>query len=145
MVDLSGMPPRPYRMPDPKQCKDFAEWLDQLTDKKGCNVRQTDVARAALRSPQAVTKWLKGGSIEVDTLARLAEWTGVGYENLRRLVDESKLKTMSPESLEPRNNHSLVSVESEIATLYRALTPTHRKQLLQFGRALLATRPKPRK
>lgn len=139
------MPQRPYRMPDPKQCEDFADWLHQLTDKKGCNVRQTDVATAAGKSPQSVTKWLKGGSIEVENLVRLAEWTGLGYENLRRLVDEPKLKTMSAVSLEPRNNHSLVVVESEITALYRALTPSHRKQLLKFGRALLVTQPKRRK
>lgn len=146
MVDISGMPTPPYQVPDPRQCKDFAEWLHQLTDKSGCNVRQTDVARAALRSPQAVTKWLKGGSIEVETLARLAAWTGAGFDHLRRLVDESKLKTMPAESLEPkRAGGALVSVQSEIAALYRNLTPTHRKQLIRFGHALLATQPKPKK
>lgn len=146
MVDISGMPPTPHQVPDPEHCKDFADWLAQLTNKKGaCRVRQTDVATVAGKTPQSVTKWLKGGSIEVDPLARISTWVGQPYERLRRLVDESKLKLLPVQSIESKPPPLLAKPESEIDALYRALRPKQRMQLLQFAHALLTTQRKTKK
>lgn len=139
------MPPRPYRVPDPQSCADFTEWLLALTDKKRGGVAQTIVAAAAGTTPQAVTKWTKGGSIEVERLSRLASWTGASFQQLRNLIDESKLKTLPAEIFESAPTTPLVKVESEISTLFRALTPAHRKKVLGFAQALYATQKKPRK
>jgi transcriptional regulator with XRE-family HTH domain len=147
MVDISGMPPTPYITPDPRECKDFAEFLRRLTDKSRGGVSQVHVARAAGAKPHAVTKWLSGGSIEVERLARIAEWCNVPFAQLRQLVDEPKLKTMDGSMMvaEPNPAYPPASLEGEIAGLWKTLTPTNKKQLLAMARVLKSNQPKAKK
>lgn len=92
VVYSRDLPRPPQSFPDPESCKTFPEWLRELTEKHG--VKQRDVAEVAGLTPQSVTKWLKGGMIGVGPLSQIAEWVGIPYLQLRRLLDESKVGLM---------------------------------------------------
>lgn len=72
-------------MPQPERFTNFAAWLKAV-----CALgrgKQRQIAAECGVKPQAVTKWLKGGKIEVDKLKRLATWSGIDYVKLRSLAD----------------------------------------------------------
>jgi hypothetical protein len=84
-------------------------------------------------TPQAVTKWLKGGAVEVEKLARLAEWSGYSFQSLRRLVDDQKLRVM------PNLTHSSTTsrlLSDELNQVWDRLTDDHRQQLLGMAKGL---------
>lgn len=144
VVDLTGLPYPPDRWPDPRTCKDFPEWLRGLTEFGGVTQRQ--IAQVAGASPQAVTKWLKGGAIEVERLARLAEWSGTEYRELRRLVDEPKIKILPTGVSEPRtpylNSHPAEEGARELLKLWGSLSSDARQQLLGMAKLLSSKRPR---
>lgn len=133
VTDSKYLPPFPHTSPDPDSCDSFAEWVRDLT-KKGRGVTQRQVAEVAGVSPQAVTKWLKGGAVEVGNLARLAEWSAYSYQSLRRLVDENKLRL---EPIGVANNKATHRATEEFGDLWAKLTDDNRQQLLGMGKALL--------
>jgi transcriptional regulator with XRE-family HTH domain len=147
MVDLTGLPYPPDRWPDPRTCKDFPEWLRGLTEFGGVTQRQ--IAQVAGATPQAVTKWLKGGAIEVERLARLSEWSGQEYRELRRLVDEPKIRILPTGVAEPRtpylNSHTSEEGARELLTLWSKLSADARQQLLGMAKLLASKRAARRK
>lgn len=142
MVDLTGLPYPPDRWPDPRTCKDFPEWLRGLSEFGGVTQRQ--IAQVAGATPQAVTKWLKGGAIEVERLARLAEWAGQEYRELRRLVDEPKIKILPTGVSDLRtpylNSHVAEEGARELLKLWAGLSPDARQQLLGMAKFLSSKR-----
>lgn len=77
MIDVTAMP-------QPERFTNFAAWLKAVCAARG---KQRQIASECGVKPQAVTKWLKGGKIEVDKLKRLAAWSGIDYVKLRSLAD----------------------------------------------------------
>lgn len=142
MVDTRGLPPYPGVGPDPRSCKDFAEWLREMT-KKG-RATQRDIAEVAGASPQAVTKWLKGGAIEPERLARIAEWSGFSYDQLRRLVDEHKIglmRTGVAEASAPYFTSAVVSQDTEeLLGIWSKLPTAQKQQLLGMAKLLAKAR-----
>ncbi len=132
MSDGKYLPPFPSTSPDPESCSSFAEWVRDLTA-KGSGLTQRQLAEAAGATPQAVTKWLKGGAVEVERLARIAEWSGYPYSQLRRLLDERKI-SMMPSAMGPKAYHQ---ASEELAALWNKLSDDQRQQLLGMGKALL--------
>lgn len=133
MAESRYLPPFPSTSPDPESCESFEEWIRDLT-KKGTGCTQRQVAEVAGVSPQAVTKWLKGGSVEVGNLARLAEWSGYSFQSLSRLVTENKLRLMPTRVAESK---ALYRTAEEFGDLWAKLTDEHRHQMLGMGKALL--------
>lgn len=138
------MPQPPDVWPDPESCASFSEWLKALTGKK-YGVTQRVVAEVAATTPQAVTKWLKGGAIEAERLVRLAEWSGFSYQSLRRLVDEPKLGVFGSRISEdpaPYRLSSLLAGHDELLAIYQKLTADNRQQLLGMAKALKSKQKK---
>lgn len=71
-------------VPQPENYATFAAWVSALCQRAGSQAR---VAKEVGVSPQAMTKYLKGGSISPKTLERFADHGGVSYAKLRMLVD----------------------------------------------------------
>ncbi len=140
MVDLSGLPPRPGTWPDPRSCKDFAEWLRELTKISG--VKQRTIAEVAGSTPQAVTKWLNGGMIEVERLARIAAWADFPFEELRRLIDEPKLGILPSTVGSPRAAYATPKNAQkrpeELVLIWSKLSADNRQQLLGMAKLLLS-------
>lgn len=127
MVDISGIK-APRAVPDPAACKDFADWVTQLTAEHGrrYGVTQRLLATVAGSTPQSVTKWKDGGSIELERITRIAGWAGLPYQQLRNLVDTAIVGDM------PLNS----DLSGELANIWQTLNPKQRKQLLQLARRL---------
>lgn len=102
--------------------------------RKGSGATQRQLAEVAGVTPQAVTKWLNGGAVEVGNLARLAEWSGYSYQSLRRLVDEQKLKLVPTGVAESKAPYRTAE---EFGDLWAKLTDDHRQQMLGMAKALL--------
>lgn len=146
MVDLSGLPPYPGIGPDPHSVKDFAEWLRELIRMGG--LKQKDIAAVAGATPQAVTKWLQGKTIEPERLVRIAEWSGFPYEQLRRLVDERKIGLMrsgvSEAAVPVFHDAAAAKAAAELMLVWPRLTADSRQQLLGMANLLLARQGKRR-
>lgn len=89
-------------------------------------------------SPQAVTKWLKGGSIEIERLARLAAWIGVPYLHLQSLANEERLRTLPTGTFQDVDAKAVAPVPGDMARIWDVLTPVNRKQLLAMAKVLQA-------
>jgi transcriptional regulator with XRE-family HTH domain len=135
MVDISGMPAPPHSVPDPRSCKDFADWVRSLVKDKRFGVTQRRLAEVTLSTPQAVTKWLNGGVIEVERLARIAAWTGLSFQELQRLLNQSQLKTMSA-AVPDLETAGTSFAAPELMRLYQHLSPINRKQLIEMAKFL---------
>lgn len=148
VVDLTDLPPPPSRWPDPEGYSSFSQWISDLTDKKGdYRVKQVDVAKAAGRMPQAVTKWRNGGSIEVDSLVRLSEWIGAPFPLLRRLVDESKLSVLGSGIAESTGKYTVAGtslVPSQFVKAWVKLDADGRRQVLSLAKYLAKHGKRPR-
>lgn len=138
MVQITGLPPPPPRVPDPSSFTTFSGWVRELTDPDRYGVRQRVLAEVAGASPQAVTKWLKGGAIEADKLARVAEWCGVSYQSLRLLVDEPKLR-LSPVRVADQPAVYGKTDLDELREIWTKLTPENKRQLLSNAKFLRST------
>jgi transcriptional regulator with XRE-family HTH domain len=79
----------PHRIPQPENFASFAAWVTAMYAYAGS---QAALARAVGVSPQMITKYLKGRSIEPENLEKFAQYSGVSYGKLRLLV-EGKLAT----------------------------------------------------
>jgi transcriptional regulator with XRE-family HTH domain len=78
MIDVAAMP-------QPERFTNFAAWLKAV-----CAInrgKQREVAGVCGVKPQAVTKWLKGGKIDIAKLKLLSGWSGIDYVKLRSLAD----------------------------------------------------------
>lgn len=95
-------------------------------------VKQKTVAEVADVTPQAVTKWLKGGNVEPEPLERLATWVGLDYESMRLLVDRPRLKTTSRKRTD--TDSKLKAELDEILDLYPKLNANGRDQVLKVLR-----------
>lgn len=140
------MPHPPSTIPDPRGHQTFAEWLKVFT-KRGNHygVTQRMIAAVTNATPQAVTKWLKGGSIEVERLARLAAWIGVPYLHLQTLANEERLRTLPPGAFQELDTKAVAPVPADLARIWEVLTPVNRKQLLAVAKVLQANQgPKKR-
>ncbi len=135
MSDGKYLPPFPATSPDPESCSTFAEWIRDLTA-KGRGLTQRQLAEAAGATPQAVTKWLKGGAIEVERLARIAEWSGYPYSQLRRLLDDQKI-AMMPGVMGVMDSPSSQRAEHELSVIWKKLDDAERQQLLGMAKAFL--------
>lgn len=138
MVEITGLPPPPPRVPDPASCTTFSGWVRELTDQRRYGVRQRILAEVAGTTPQAVSKWLKGGAIEADRLARIAEWTGVSYQALRLLVDEPKLRLSAVRVAEQPSVYGKTDLD-ELREIWAKLTPENKQQLLGMAKVLRST------
>lgn len=75
--------------PHPRHFSSFADWLEAVMRSR--DVTKADVARAGGSSPQAASKWFKGGGLDVPHLRKLADWAGADYSELRTLLDKQPL------------------------------------------------------
>jgi transcriptional regulator with XRE-family HTH domain len=143
MVDNDELPVPPDHWPDPAQFRNFGEWMRELT-KKPDGVKQVTIAKVAGVKPQAVTKWVNGGSIEVDKLMRIAQWAELDFDELRRLVDDGKLTVARV--AEPRERYVISKAAGrrteELLAIWAKLSPENRQQYLGMGKALVATQVK---
>lgn len=71
--------------PKPEHYPSFAAWL--TATKKSFRVQKKDIAEIAGVSPQAVSKWFKGGDVGPEPLQKIADWSGVQYASLRLLIE----------------------------------------------------------
>ncbi len=143
VVDLRAFPPAPTVWPNPAEFDSFSEWLQALTSKR-YGVKQKTLAEVAGRTPQAVTKWMKGGMVEAESLVRIAEWSGFPYMLFRRLLDEEKLGVL-PRGIEEQPaayaaNTSLVP--SQFVKIWARLDAESRDQLYSMAKLLASKSPK---
>jgi transcriptional regulator with XRE-family HTH domain len=75
--------------PRPEHFSEFKDWLEAVRRQR--NVDKADVASIGGASPQAATKWFKGGNVNPDALQKLADWAGFEYIELRALLEKKPL------------------------------------------------------
>lgn len=75
--------------PKPEHYPSFAAWLEAT--RKAFRVQKQQIADIAGVSPQAVTKWFKGGDVGAEPLQKIADWSGVRYASLRLLLEGKPL------------------------------------------------------
>lgn len=76
--------------PKPEHYPTFALWLEAT--RKAFNVNKAKIAEIADVEPQAVTKWFKGGDVKPASLAKIANWSGADYSELRMLLEGQPIK-----------------------------------------------------
>ena len=135
-MEIPGLPPAPFSIPDPATCRDFAQWVNDLTNgPHGVTKRQ--LAAAAGATPQAATKWASGGNIEIERLARISLWVNVPLSDLRRLVDERKLSVM-PMSKAVQAVGKPKTEQTEFAQIWAQLDRMERREVIGYARSVLA-------
>jgi hypothetical protein len=72
-------------IPKPELYGAFKDWLTAVLTAR--SLTKADIATIAQASPQAVTRWFKGGGVAEEQLERLATWAGADYGILRLLVE----------------------------------------------------------
>ncbi|MDB6101210.1 MAG: hypothetical protein JWO52_1209, partial [Gammaproteobacteria bacterium] len=77
--------------PRPEDFTRFSDWLEAVREARA--LTQRAVARIGGASPQAVTKWFKGGNVRPASLQKLATWAGADYSKLRLLLDGQPITT----------------------------------------------------
>jgi transcriptional regulator with XRE-family HTH domain len=86
-VENENMPDTPR----PEHFSSFKDWLEATRRAHG--LKKAAIAEVAKKSPQAASKWFKGGNVEPEPLKRIAEWAGVPYLELRMLLEGQPLTT----------------------------------------------------
>jgi transcriptional regulator with XRE-family HTH domain len=132
------------QVPQPENYATFAAWVIALCSWAGSQAR---VAKEVGVSPQAMTKYRKGGSIEPRTLEKFADYSGVSYAKLRMLVDGKPVSDAS--QIKDRVNQTRTPLGAQIGRQWeqisdertRGLIAEHIKQALeQESRLDAATR-----
>lgn len=90
--------------PRPEHFSAFKDWLEAVRLSRG--LTKASIAEVAGKTPQAATKWFKGGDVEPESLKKIADWAGAPYEHLRMLLDG--------QSLNGRSKKQVVSIKSPI-------------------------------
>jgi transcriptional regulator with XRE-family HTH domain len=81
-------------VPRPEHYPSFPQWLEAT--RKAFKVRKQDLAQIAGVTPQAVTKWFRGGDVGPDPLRKLSDWSGVPYAELRMLLEGQPVTAVKP-------------------------------------------------
>lgn len=145
-----GLPPAPRAYPDPTEYISFALWLKELTADRGkrYGVTQTMIAEVTGKTPQAVTKWTKGGRIEPERIGKLSQWMAIPYQQLSRLVDmqlSPYLKVVFDiRDDTPGTSHAVPLAVLELNKLISQLDAEGLKNLRDIAKTLLKSQ-KPRK
>lgn len=136
-------------MPDPSAADSFAEWVKDLTADRGrrYGVTQVILAEVCGVTPQAVTKWTKGGDIEVDPLARLALWIHEPVLKMQHLVMRGRANVTLRAHLQASTAEIAGTsfAVPEIARLLADMTEPNRGALLEMARALVKSQKKVKK
>jgi transcriptional regulator with XRE-family HTH domain len=99
----------PHRIPQPENYATFAAWVMAMASYAGS---QAALARGVGVSPQMITKYLAGKSIEPENLEKFANFSGVSYAKLRLLVDGMPLS--DAKNVKERVNQTVTPMGAQV-------------------------------
>lgn len=101
--------------PKPEHYPSFATWLEAT--RKAFRVQKQQIADIAGVSPQAVTKWFKGGDVRAEPLQKIADWSGVPYASLRLLLEGKPLADQRTKKGAPAPSPAVQRIARKVQSL----------------------------
>lgn len=101
--------------PRPEHYPSFAAWLEAT--RKAFRVKKQQIAEVAGVSPQAVSKWFKGGDVGAEPLQRIADWAGVPYASLRLLLEGKPLADQKAKKGSPPASPAVQRISRKVQSL----------------------------
>lgn len=101
--------------PKPEHYPSFAAWLEAT--RKAFRVQKQQIADIADVSPQAVSKWFKGGDVGAEPLQKIADWSGAPYSSLRLLLEGKPLTDQRSKKNAPAPSPAVQRIARKVQSL----------------------------